>query len=637
MAIRRLEEALQKARRETLAPPPLLDLAEWAECYARLPVGQNAMPGRWVPFEYQKEWLSAITDPAVRQVSIMKSARVGYTRCLDHAVGYYIHQDPSPILMVLPRIEDAEDYSRTEILPLLTDTPVLAELTGDIKTRDANQRILKRQFRNGASIAFVGANSPAGFRRISARVVLFDEVDGFPLEAGFEGDQVQLGIKRTESFWNRRIILGSTPTLKYQSRVEKSFADFDQRYYRVPCPSCGHYQILRWENLRWDKASDGTHSPETAHFVCERNGCVITEDKKPAMIANGRWVAEKPFNGHAGFHLWTAYSLFANASWQNIVTEFLAAYKDSILLRTFTNTTLGQAFEERGTGVPWEQLAARARESDYERGFVPKGCLLTFIGLDCQLGHVEWVLLGFGPEYRKYVVDYGTIGKPIGEADCQRALDLLLARTWPNAYGRQVGISLGSIDAGFETDTVLEYCRRHGPARLIAIRGVAGDFTPRIAKVKRERGAKTGTVLKYARSFFNIGVNQLKLQLYRDLEKNDPDAAGYVAFPNNCEDRFFQELVSESRLPVRRMGQTTWVWTKPDRAKNEILDCTVYSIAASIKFGVAWISDQGWQKLREQRETPPETDEGHHVIGPVTAAQQAEMSKKPTLAGRLAR
>ena len=119
---------------------------------------------------------------------------------------------------------------------MLTDTPVLAELTGDIKTRDANQRILKRQFRNGARIAFVGANSPAGFRRISARVVLFDEVDGFPLEAGFEGDQVQLGIKRTETFWNRRIVLGSTPTLKYQSRIEKSFADSDQRYYRVPVP-----------------------------------------------------------------------------------------------------------------------------------------------------------------------------------------------------------------------------------------------------------------------------------------------------------------------------------------------------------------------------------------------------------------
>ena len=170
-----LSEALGRARREVLAPPPLLSLSAWAATYARLPAGANAMPGRFEAFGYQKGWLDAITDPTVRQVTVMKSARVGYTRCLDHAVGYFIHQDPSPILMVLPRVEDCEDFSRSEILPMLTDTPVLAEITGDIKSRDANQRILKRTFRNGASIAFVGANSPAGFRRISARIVLFDE------------------------------------------------------------------------------------------------------------------------------------------------------------------------------------------------------------------------------------------------------------------------------------------------------------------------------------------------------------------------------------------------------------------------------------------------------------------------------
>jgi phage terminase large subunit GpA-like protein len=358
----RLAEALLRARREALAPPSLLSLSEWAAQHARLPAGANAMPGRFIAFEYQRGWLNAITDPAVRMVTVMKSARVGYTRVLDHAVGYFIHQDPSPILFVMPRIEDAEDFSRSEILPMLTDTPALAELTGDIKTRDASQRILKRMFRNGASIAFVGANSPAGFRRISARIVLFDETDGFPLEVGFEGDQIALGIKRSETFWNRKIVVGSTPTLKYQSRVEKSFADSDQRHFHVPCPGCKHFQTLRFENLRWNKAPDGTHLPETAHFVCERNGCIIEEHHKPAMIAAGKWVARRPFNGHAGFHLWTAYSLFPNASWQNIATEFLAARKDPILLRTFVNTTRGETYEERGTGRPWEELWSRVSQ-----------------------------------------------------------------------------------------------------------------------------------------------------------------------------------------------------------------------------------------------------------------------------------
>jgi phage terminase large subunit GpA-like protein len=168
--------------------------------------------------------MDAVTDPTVTQVTVMKSARVGYTKCLDNVIGYYLHQDPSPILMVLPRTEDAEDFSRSEVLPMLRDTPVLAELTGQITAKDPQQRIAKRIFKNGSSIAFVGANSPAGFRRVAAKVILFDETDGYPpAGAGDEGDQIALGIKRSETFWNRKIILGSTPTVKGVSRIEKSF------------------------------------------------------------------------------------------------------------------------------------------------------------------------------------------------------------------------------------------------------------------------------------------------------------------------------------------------------------------------------------------------------------------------------
>jgi terminase, large subunit len=595
-----LANELQQARREVLSPPPLLSLSAWAAAYARLPAGTNAMPGRFIAFGYQRQWLDVMTDPAVRQVSILKAARVGATRCLDHVIGYYIRQDPSPILMVLPRVEDCEDFSRSEILPMLQDTPVLAEITGDIKSRDANQRILKRTFKNGASISFVGANSPAGFRRISARIILLDEVDGFPMEAGEEGDQVALASKRGETFWNRRIALTSTPTLKYQSRIEKAFLESDQRRYHVPCPQCGHFQTLKWENLRWDKTPAGKHLPGTAHFVCERSGCVITEDKKPGMVEAGKWVAEKPFAGHAGFQIWAAYSLFPNASWSNIVSEFLVAHKDPILLRTFHNITRGETWEERGTGRPWEELAARARQSDYSRGTVPKGACLLFLGIDCQIDRVEWQLVGRGPEHHKYVVDYSTIGRPIAEADCQRALGELLGRRWKNYRGLPMSLTLAAIDAGFETDTVLEFCRRYGSNRIIATRGVAGDFTPRLAKVARERDSKRGTLLKYRNNFFNVGVNTLKTGLYLDLAKDDPNAPGYIAFPNDCEDRYFQELVSETRVAVKKMGQITWRWEKPDRQSNEMLDTYVYAMAAQVKYGCAWISAERWAELEAQ-------------------------------------
>lgn len=211
-----LADDLRQVRCEALAPPPLLDLAEWADRHARVPVAGNALPGRWRPFGYQKEWLRCMSDPAVKQVVVMKSARVGFTRVLIHCASYYIAQDPSPVLVVLPRESDSEDFSRSEILPTLLDTPALFEICGDLRSRSSEQRVAKRVFKNGSSIAFVGANTPNSFRRISARVVLFDEVDAFPTELGREGDAIALGTKRAETFHDRRLVLGSTPTLKYK-------------------------------------------------------------------------------------------------------------------------------------------------------------------------------------------------------------------------------------------------------------------------------------------------------------------------------------------------------------------------------------------------------------------------------------
>jgi len=124
-------------------------------------------------------------------------------------------------------------------------------------------------------------------------------------------------------------------------------------------------------------------------------------------------------------------------------------------------------------------------------------------------------------------------------------------RQWLNYCGRSIGVSLAAIDAGFSTDDVLNYARRYAPSKLIAVRGAQGDLAPRIAKVQRERDEKRGTLRKYGGRFYNVGVSTLKWSLYRNLLKDDPTAPGYIAFPSNCEDRYFQELVSETRVAMR--------------------------------------------------------------------------------------
>jgi phage terminase large subunit GpA-like protein len=617
-----LRDTLRRAVRDALKPPPRLTLSQWAAEYAYLSPETSAEAGKFRAFAYQNGIMDAVTDPLVRQITVMKSARVGYTKILDHIVGYFIHQDPSPVLVVQPRVEDAEDYSRTEIAPMLRDTPVLAEIAGDLKAKDSNQRILKRVFRNGSSISFVGANSPGGFRRITTRVVCFDEVDGYPKEgAGEEGDQIALGVKRTESFWNRKVIVGSTPTVKDYSRIEKSFRESDQRRYYVPCPQCGHRQVLKWQNLHWDKAENGAHLPETAHFVCEVNGCIIDESHKPAMVEQGEWIAEAPFGGHAGFHIWAAYSLFPNAAWRYLVEEWLRVHKDPSLRRTFVNLVLGETWEEDAERVDSQSIMGRAEDWGDK---APTPVLLVTCGVDVQDDRLEIERVGWGAEEESWSLDHRILYGDPSSPDLWRELeDYLLTRT-TRADGVELPVHAACIDSGgHHTAAVYRFVKDRFRRRVFAIKGMGGPGRP----VWPKRASKNN---KGKVNLFLVGVDAAKDAIYARLKMTEP-GPGYCHFPKRDfgakpegtprDPAYFEQLTAEIVQTKFVKGFPHRVYVLPSGKRNEALDLRVYAYAALISLNVRW-----GQLLAAQAASsppPPRRDEDTSEPAPAPAPHQA--------------
>src|SRR4051812_28006184 len=126
-------------------PPPKLSLSAWADRFFVLSAETAAEPGRWHTLPYQREILDAMTDPSVVQVTIEKSARVGYTLMMSAAMGYYMHQDPTTIMVVQPTVDDAKSFSKETVAPMLRDVPVLSQ----IMVRDVEDRPAKRGKRKG--------------------------------------------------------------------------------------------------------------------------------------------------------------------------------------------------------------------------------------------------------------------------------------------------------------------------------------------------------------------------------------------------------------------------------------------------------------------------------------------------------
>ncbi len=610
-----IKRAIAQGVREGLRPPPILKISEWSAQFGQLSSETSASAGDFEAFPYQNGMLDAMCDPTVKTVSVMKSARVGFTKCLDLIIGYYIDQDPSPILVVQPRVEDAEDYSKTEIMPMIRDTPRLAAIMGDPKAKDSNQTILKKSFTNGSSLSLVGANAPGGFRRITVRITLFDEIDGYPLEgAGNEGDQIKLGEKRSLTFWNCRSMRGSTPTIKDFSRIEREFNNSDQRYFMVPCPHCGERQKLEWGGpdapygFKWDVDPEtGLGKAETVFYVCAVNHCVIRETDKRKMVEKGEWVAHKPSHHHAGFHIWTAYSFFPNACWENIVREWLDCRHDPLARQVFFNTVLGLPYDDEG-GASVSAAALRERGQDWG-ALVPNGVKWITCGVDVQDYRIEAEVIAWSDQEESWSLDYHVIEGKFSDPQTRAQLDSFLQKRFSNRESQTFPIAATCIDSGgHHTQSVYEFCKNRLGRRIYAIKGEAAQggrrspVWPTARPVKRKKKAFKPVI---------IGVNAAKDVIRSRLliEKPGP---GYTHFPKGRPEEYYDQLTAERSVAKAVHGFRFRIWELLPGRANEALDCRVYGYAAlcSLKqFGF---------KIGET--APPQPQQ--HAAGPAPLAEQ---------------
>jgi phage terminase large subunit GpA-like protein len=140
------------------------------------------------------------------------------------------------------------------------------------------------------------------------RVLLIDECDG--MEPGGEGSPIDLAQKRTLSFSDRKIVMGSTPGVEDLSFICPAYEASDKRIFETPCPACGTFTEILWQHIEWKPGH-----PETATFRCPHCWELIEESHKLAMIEAGRWTITAPEGkGHAGFRLNSLTSPLSNVA-----------------------------------------------------------------------------------------------------------------------------------------------------------------------------------------------------------------------------------------------------------------------------------------------------------------------------------
>lgn len=558
----KLATAIRRARR-SLRPPPRLALSEWIESHVRLPEGATALPGPVRLFAYQRAIADAIGDPSLERVTLVKPVRVGFTTLLSAAIGHYCANDPSPVLVLQPTSADARDHMVSDVEPLFAATPVLQGVLADDDAGERNT-LLSRRFAGG-SLKVVAAKAPRNLRRHTARVLLIDEADA--MQPGPEGSPLVLAERRTLSFADRKIVVGSTPLDAETSNVLRAYAASDQRVFEVSCPECGAFAEILWKHIEWPP-----ERPQDAAFRCPHCAALVAELHKPAMVAAGRWRATAPeVRGHAGFKLNALVSPLANAAWGKLAAEFVAAKDDPDSLRVFVNTILAEGWADAADELDELALAERVEPIGLEP--VPAEALYLTAGTDCQDDRLECTLIGHARDGTALVLGHSVLWGSPDEDATWRELDKLLKTRFKHALGGSIGVDAALIDSGHATDAVYRFCFPRLSRRVWAGKGVAGSRPALQPSKGKVRGGR----------LMLVGVDTIKTSLLNRLARGQS-----VRFSSSLEPVWFEQLASERRVTRYARGQPVRRFERKPGARAEALDCCVYALAAAAGLNKLW-------------------------------------------------
>lgn len=603
---------------DPLRAVPPQPLSVWAAQHFQLSAESSHTRGQWVAYPFQPGWMDAFSNDDIEEVTMRKSKRVGYTKTLDAFIAYNAAHRRRKQALWQPTDDDRDSYVKSEIDPMLRDVAAVRSMLVSGK-----EDTLKLKTFLGSVLHILGGKAARAYRRITVAVAMLDEADAFDWVVEKSSDPITLARGRLEGAPFPKLIAGSTPRREGLSHVEYRETNADARMrYNIVCPHCDAEHPLIWggkkiaHGFKWDGAD-----PSTVRHLCPHCREPITQaDYLRIWDARAQWVSDcgnyrydhhqhRWTNAegeailpprHVAFHVWTAYS--PQRTWTDIVREFLEAVVKAKTgetgpLEGFINETLGELWKEKFDQADQHALARRAE--NYRRFTVPFGGLVLVSGTDVQDDRFEIVTWAIGRGEEMWCVDYSVIpANPADEREWEKITDYR-DTLFLHASGQVLKVEAMAIDTmGHMTHQAYQYCRTYERQRVFAVRG---DPMPS----KQVKGKATvqdvnwrGKIIKRGVRLWYVGTDTAKDLIYGRLSVNVP-GPGYVHFSVDLPPEFYTQLTAEARVPQRTAGGVQYRWVNAKRARNEVLDCTVYAMFCTHQLNLHTHTAPQWARLEQ--------------------------------------
>jgi len=564
---------LIRAFYSALKPPPPITVSEWAASNRIIPPHKSAEPGRWrnERTPYLVKIMDSFNDPRAERIIFCSATQVGKTQAILNMLGYLIDCDPDTAMIVYPTEDTGRDVFRDFIDPMINACPALAEK----KPSSMNDYTLSRiAMKGGATIFLAWANSPASLASKPVRYLFLDEVDKYPVTLGREANPIELAKERTSTFWNRKIVIVSTPTIE-GGPIWQEMKYADKKFeYLVPCPHCMHRQKLIFEQIKWSNESGlFVEAERTAYYECEKCKKAIYDHHKPWMLENGGWVANNRAKRYksVAFHLPGLYSPWR--TFGQFVRTFLETKKRPEKLQNFVNSWLAEPWRDDSSRIDQDEaINSLISNVDGRRGLVNEQAVTLTAGVDVQEDCLYYVVRGWAPDLSSWLVLKGVV------TDWEMLERVLFDVEYEDENGRLMKIELAAIDSGYRTDEVYRFVAAHYPF-AIAIKGASTDLGGKPFSLPSSDSRKQlGVAAPYI-----INTRYFKDFIYmrRRLPAGEPGA--WHIYAGVTED-YLKQITAEVRTVKK--GKPTWQ-KRSEHAQNHYWDAEVYAAAAAEILGVS--------------------------------------------------
>lgn len=581
-------------------PPEELSTSEWTEKYRTLSApSEERGPLRLIRTPYLVPVMNAFDDDEVEIVVLCKSAQVAGTEGMISVVGKRAHDGNCPIMIVMADEDTALYMSKERIQRMFSSSPDLSKLIIRDKFNQKEISLMNETF-----VAMAWASSIAKLASRPIQVIIFDEVDkpGYNINTK-EASAISLGIERTESYYNRKIGILSTPTIE-EGNITKELKSCDVIYdWHVPCPHCGQYQPLRWgpkyssgfdEGLYrgddgqahklggviWKGGRKATDEQiEDARYQCGECGKLWTTLEKNAAVEQGISVprTEVTKRRKVGFHVNRLYSLLGKSGdISKLVREWIGCQSDIRKLQGFINSTLAEPFK-RIVVTSSASLMSKAI-TELPPQTVPLDAVCLTAGVDVQKYGFWFAVRAWARDYTSWLIHYGQL------PSWEDVEDMLFNASYPvdgSEEKKSMRIWRACVDTGggegydeglTMTEETELWLIDNGIGRGARVWGTKGSSHPMATTMSigkpRER-TPSGKALPGGLQIISLNTERLKDNFHYRLGLAVKKEPGGAYLHSKTDEQYIKHIMAEEKR-VNDKGVQAWV--KIGSRRNDLLD-----------------------------------------------------------------